>query len=231
MSKNALIVIHERVGYHVLMSQEPSLTRAERNRLQLRSDIVAAAFVEFSERGYHQTAIADIARRLGIGHGTFYRYFENKRDILEHVIDNTQQRLMALLSGENAPSAVTTLAAYQVQCRRIGERLIEFACGNPGALRLLLLEATSIDAEMTQRIFGMMEAGAAMTAAYLSNGVAHGFLRRDLDCEATARAIVGMIMAGSMCFLSQPDQVDMLARYADAIVDLLVNGMAVVAAP
>ncbi len=81
------------------MSEDPKLSRAERNRLQLRADILQAAFVEFSERGYHQTAIADIARRLGIGHGTFYRYFENKRDILEHVIQDTALQLTALLAA------------------------------------------------------------------------------------------------------------------------------------
>ncbi|HNL81668.1 MAG TPA: helix-turn-helix domain-containing protein, partial [Agitococcus sp.] len=54
------------------MNDDSSLSRAERNRQQLRSDILQAAFIEFAERGYHQTAISDIAKRLGIGHGTFY---------------------------------------------------------------------------------------------------------------------------------------------------------------
>lgn len=53
------------------MSTQAPLSRAERHRQQLRAEIVEAAFVEFSERGYHQTAISDIAQRLGIGHGTF----------------------------------------------------------------------------------------------------------------------------------------------------------------
>ena len=39
-----------------------------------------------------RTAIADIAKRLGIGHGTFYRHFKNKRDILDHVIDEVYEK-------------------------------------------------------------------------------------------------------------------------------------------
>ena len=88
------------------MNDTSSLSRAERNRLQLRADIIQAAFIEFSERGYHQTAIADIAKRLGIGHGTFYRHFANKRDILEHVIDDVTQKITAALVAENAPTAI-----------------------------------------------------------------------------------------------------------------------------
>ena len=99
MSNYAVIVIYNWLGYDERMSEEKTLTRAERNRLQLRSDILQAAFIEFSERGYHQTAIADIAQRLGIGHGTFYRYFENKRDILEHVINDTALQLTELLAA------------------------------------------------------------------------------------------------------------------------------------
>ena len=43
------------------MNEQVNLSRSERQRIQLQADILDAAFMEFSERGYHQTAIADIA--------------------------------------------------------------------------------------------------------------------------------------------------------------------------
>jgi len=208
------------------MSEEKILSRAERNRLQLRSDILQAAFIEFSERGYHQTAIADIAQRLGIGHGTFYRHFENKRDILEHVINDTAVQLTNLLAAENAPTAVATLDEYTEQCRRISERFSEFAYANPNMLRLVLLEATSIDAEMTQRVFMLIDTGGHLTAAYLNNGVARGYLRSDLDTLSTGHAIVGMIMAGMFRLLSDPNNPNVLKPYAESVVRLIVEGMA-----
>lgn len=208
------------------MSEEKILSRAERNRLQLRSDILQAAFIEFSERGYHQTAIADIAQRLGIGHGTFYRHFENKRDILEHVINDTAVQLTNLLAAENAPTAVATLDEYTEQCRRIADRFSEFAYANPNMLRLILLEATSIDAEMTQRVFMLIDTGGHLTAAYLNNGVARGYLRSDLDTLSTGHAIVGMIMAGMFRLLSDPTNPNVLKPYAESVVRLLVEGMA-----
>ncbi|MDZ4299273.1 MAG: TetR/AcrR family transcriptional regulator [Moraxellaceae bacterium] len=208
------------------MSEEKILSRAERNRLQLRSDILQAAFIEFSERGYHQTAIADIAQRLGIGHGTFYRHFENKRDILEHVINDTAVQLTNLLAAENAPTAVATLDEYTEQCRRIAERFSEFAHVNPNMLRLVLLEATSIDAEMTQRVFMLIDTGGHLTAAYLNNGVARGYLRSDLDTLSTGHAIVGMIMAGMFRLLSDPTNPNVLKPYAESVVRLIVEGMA-----
>lgn len=208
------------------MSTQAPLSRAERHRQQLRTEIVDAAFVEFSERGYHQTAIADIAQRLGMGHGTFYRHFANKRDILEHVIDDTVSKLQAVLTAENAPSVVTSLAEYRAQCERISVRFQEFATSNPRAIRLLLLEATSIDPQMTQRVLSLIDMGGAFTATYLKNGVERGFFRADLDVEQTGHAITGLIMSGILRYLSAPDNLDALARYGDAVIDLLVAGMA-----
>ncbi len=207
------------------MNELLNLSRAERQRLQLQTDILEAAFLEFSERGYHQTAIADIAKRLGIGHGTFYRHFENKRDILQRVISDTLQKIMALLTGENAPQAVNSIEEYREQCQRISERLRTFAQDNPLTLKLLLLEATSIDVEMTQFVQGIMQMAGILTANYLKHGVELGFFRDNLDCENTGHNILGMIINGALRFLANPNDTEGLKKYGDSIIDLIVDGM------
>lgn len=207
------------------INEQVNLSRAERQKIQLQADILEAAFLEFSERGYHQTAISDIAKRLGIGHGTFYRHFENKRDILQHVISETMQKIMALLTGENAPQAVNNIAEYREQCERISERLRAFAQENPRTLKLLLLEATSIDTEMTQFVQNLMQMAGMLTSNYLQHGVELGFFRANLDCENTGHNIIGIIMNGALRFLAHPDDVDGLKKYADSIIDLIIGGM------
>ncbi|RZG77646.1 TetR/AcrR family transcriptional regulator [Acinetobacter sp. WCHAc060025] len=207
------------------MNEKVNLSRAERQRLQLQADILEAAFLEFSERGYHQTAIADIAKRVGVGHGTFYRHFENKRDILQHVISDTLQKIMALLTGENAPQAVNNIEEYREQCQRISERLRHFAEDNPLTLKLLLLEATSIDVEMTKFVQGIMHMAGVLTANYLQHGVELGFFRENLDCENTGHNIVGMIMNGALRFLANPEDTESLKKYGDSIIDLIISGM------
>ncbi|WP_029574625.1 TetR/AcrR family transcriptional regulator [Acinetobacter sp. P8-3-8] len=207
------------------MNENANLSRAERQRLQLQTEIVEAAFLEFSNRGYHQTAISDIAQRLGIGHGTFYRHFENKRDILQHVISDTIQKIMMLLSGENAPQAFNNIEEYREQCQRISERLRSFAQQNPLTLKLLLLEATSIDKEMTQFVQSLIQMGGVLTANYLKHGVELNIFRADLDCENTGHNIIGMITNGALRFLANPNDVDGLQKYGDSIIDLIVAGM------
>jgi AcrR family transcriptional regulator len=199
---------------------------AERKRAALRAEIIDAAFAEFAERGYHQTGIADIAKRLGIGHGTFYNHFANKREILEHVVDELVDKITAALEAENAPEAATTLDEYRAQAHRIAEALTAIIEADPRVARMLLLEATSIDAEMTARLLGLLEQGAIVSAAYLRNGVERGFLRPDLDVEVTAEAVVGMILAGALRSLRTPLDLDDRRRFDEGIIRLLTEGIA-----
>src|SRR5262249_41406979 len=111
-----------------------------------RTEIVHAAFAEFAERGYHNTRIADIPRRLGIGHGTFYRYFANKRDILVHVLDHTVGRLRAVVARD-APGAAETLTEYRAQVRRIGYAMFDLFVDDPQLMRMCFVEPMSVDAE------------------------------------------------------------------------------------
>jgi AcrR family transcriptional regulator len=206
-----------------------SSTLANRRRAQLqasmRAEIVDAAFAEFSERGYHQTAIADIARRLGAGHGTFYRYFKNKRDILEHVVDDLVARIEETLSGENAPDVPGTLEEYRAQSERIAEGVSAIFELDPRIARMLLFESTSIDPELTDRMLGLFDLSGQAAAAHLRYGVERGYLRADLDVEYTADAITGMALAATMRALRSNLGVDERRRFNQALVRMLVDGV------
>lgn len=203
-------------------SAEP-VSRAERKKQELRREIIDAAFDCFAERGYHATGIADVAARLGIGHGTFYRYFQNKRDIVDHVVDDLVGRITGALTAENAPDAVSTLAEYREQSARIGESLGRIFGEDPRVPRLLLFEAPGIDRAMAERILDLFDLAAALTSAYLSHGVELGYLRADLDVDNTARAINGMILGTAISSLRTPEA---QAAQSEALRRVMYDGIA-----
>ncbi|MBI4652371.1 TetR/AcrR family transcriptional regulator [Candidatus Desantisbacteria bacterium] len=49
--------------------------------------ILNAGLEIFSSRGYHNTVIEEIAIKAGIGKGTIYRYFKNKKDLFLALIE------------------------------------------------------------------------------------------------------------------------------------------------
>ena len=68
-----------------------AVTRWEPNasgRLQL------AALELYSERGYDQTTVSEIARRAGLTERTFFRYFADKREVLFYGAGMLQDRLV-----------------------------------------------------------------------------------------------------------------------------------------
>lgn len=203
---------------------DPGLSRLERRKAETRREIIEAAFTCFAEQGYHATGIADIAARLGIGHGTFYRYFENKRDIVEHVIDDLIARIVATLGAENAPDAVDTLEGYREQAARIGEGLGRIFAEDPRVPQLLIA-AAGIDDAMREKMLDLFELTTPLTAAYLEHGVQGGYLRADLDVEPTAQAINGMILGSVLAALRDPTP-ERQTRLSAAIRAVMYDGIA-----
>ncbi len=190
-----------------------------------RAEIIEAAYEVFSRKGYSATGIADIAERLGMGHGTFYRYFKNKRDILDQVVDYGVERIVSELELET-PEPAKTLDEFREQLRHIGERLFALLDAEPGLGQVVMLEATSIDEEMTQRVLGLIDTFGALAATFLQNGVNRGFLRQDLDTASVGRAITSLTLPGLFAAVRGEAGEDERKRYIDAMVGLVCEGIA-----
>lgn len=54
--------------------------RSAAGRAEVRRDLVRAAVTLFTERGYDDTTVDDIAAAAGVGRRTFFRYFRGKED-------------------------------------------------------------------------------------------------------------------------------------------------------
>lgn len=88
------------------MIAESKLSRRERNKQRNRREILEAALDEFSERGYHDTSIQDIAVRAEFAVGTIYALFGTKEDLYRdllraHVAEATTQFTRALEQGDD----------------------------------------------------------------------------------------------------------------------------------
>jgi len=197
---------------------------AERRKLQLREEIIDAAIEVFAESGYHDAGVADIAKRVGIGHSTFYRHFDNKRAILDEVINTVIERSTAALAAENAPEAAHTLDEYRDQVTRIGAALAEIS-SDLRMVRLILIEAASIDTDLRERIDALFDLAVSLTAGYYQHGRDRGYLRADLDTIATARAVVGMILGLAMIGLNPALDDDDRARSVQAAIRLMFDGI------
>jgi AcrR family transcriptional regulator len=189
-----------------------------------RDAIVDAAYAVFARKGYTAAGIADVAGELGIGHGTVYRYFGNKRDVAGAVLDRALERIAAVVSAED-PSATDDLDAYRAQVERIGHRLYDLFAADRALGRLVFVDLAAVDDDLRGRLVAAYEAFAGYTAAYLRNGVAKGFVRADLDIETTARILNGIIFEGAAQVARADDPGPLRDRWVRAAVALMFDGL------
>jgi AcrR family transcriptional regulator len=188
-----------------------------------RQQIIEAAYEVFAEQGYYATGIADIAARLDVGHGTFYRYFDNKRDLLDHVVDYALTKFFTAVVTEELP-VPQTAAEFRDHMTLLGNRLFTgIDEADPRLTRMILLEAGSIDSALLQRILGMLDTIAAMSAPMLAAGVRRGFLRADLDIDSAARALTGAMIAALLAMLRGPIEAADRERYVETVVSMICD--------
>lgn len=190
-----------------------------------RQEIIEASYEVFTEKGYQAAGIADIAQKLDIGHGTFYRYFESKRDVLDAVVDYGVERFISAVELDAPPEGAETLEAFAAQLTRISERVFELVDTEPGLVQVIMMEATSIDEELTQRLMGLMDTVGAMTAIYLRHGVEKGFLRKDIDTEVVAHGLAALVVPPLIHAVRGTFGPEQRQRYHDGLMSFILDGI------
>jgi AcrR family transcriptional regulator len=191
---------------------------------QRRNEIIAASARVFAEKGYHSTNISDIAAELNIGHGTFYRYFQNKLDIFVNVISGVIGSISQVVITEQAGEA-DTLDEYREQLFRIGDGLVGIMLDNPIAVRILFYESLGIDEEVNMMIHKAFDLFGAYTQSYLENGMSKGFLRPDIHTREAALAVNSMLLEAARRIVTAPDVEEAKTVWIDTIIALMLDGL------
>ena len=191
-----------------------------------RREVLDAAYKVFAEKGYHNAGMADIAREMGVGHGTVYRYFSSKLDLATAVLEELIVKITEVVVAE-PPESITTLDEYRDCLGRIGERFYSLLEENAEIHRWLFYEALSIDETVTAKINAAFDLFAGYTELYLRNGIKRGFLRPDIHTRETSLAINAMLFEAARR-LPMADVIDTDSRelWSDTIVGLILDGLA-----
>jgi AcrR family transcriptional regulator len=93
-------------------------TRRRLSRLERREQLLQAAQDAFTERGYHATAMDDIADRAGVSKPVLYQHFTSKDDLYLSLLDVQADRLVRLVeealhaTADNAERVAGAVSAY-----------------------------------------------------------------------------------------------------------------------
>jgi AcrR family transcriptional regulator len=139
-----------------------------------RARLQQAALALYSERGYEETTVAEIAEQAGLTKRTFFRHFADKREVLFWGSELLEQQMVAAIAA--APASASALgmigAALDAAAVRF-EEAREFAqprarviAASPELRERELIKAASLAAGMSQalRARGLGDTAATITA-------------------------------------------------------------------
>jgi len=170
-------------------------------RAASRRRLLDAARTLFVEKGYHDTRPQDIAKAAGLGHGTFYIHFTDKRDCFLAFVAEAQEQLMADIADAGDPPAETLEDLFT----RIFDAIWGYTLKNPGVLQSVMSDPTIIAPDMAPGET-IVDVWARDWANGLKAAVEFGGARPDLDYNLVGYLIVGMLQA--MVFYSRGEGVD-----------------------
>lgn len=169
-------------------------TAVDRNAIR-RDEIVKAAYDLFLSKGYRNVGVADIVSRIGVSHGTFYNYFDNKRHVLDAVIDHSFNLISEHVLQSEPADAAHTLDDFCAGFSHIIERFYELVANEPGMTNFMMFEALSIDDHVVERVMTNFQTYSKEARDRIVNGVNRGFLRADLDARIAGEALLSVMIS------------------------------------
>lgn len=183
--------------------------------------ILGCAKRVFAERGFHAANISHICEAAGIGRGTLYQYFTNKRSVLTAILRETLDRVRALMERQAAsyasaapPEKITRAAAIEFSARQLRE-LLQVVFEDDDTLRILLREAVGLDVDVEKMLGQIDEVLISIVERSLAASYRAGYIR-ELDARAVATMVVGGVEKLALAALrsSEPVDLDVLAHEA-----------------
>ncbi|MFS8101868.1 TetR/AcrR family transcriptional regulator [Lentzea alba] len=179
------------------MSDDPG--RRERKKQATRQSLVAAAVRLFTEQGYDETGVADIAEAADVSKRTFFLHFPTKEDVLLTDADNRASLAVDAIAerppGTPLRDALATAADRMITSTAEGDLPAGLA-----ALRARLVVTTpAVQARVLHTTFtAQTRIAAALRAAYPDE-------LDDLTAAAVVGALMGAISAAAVTSLQRGD--------------------------
>ncbi|MGV8058025.1 MAG: TetR/AcrR family transcriptional regulator [Smithellaceae bacterium] len=191
---------------------DPNITRTERRKTLNRQQIISATLQSFAELGYVKTTVDDITTRADLGHGTFYKYFKNKQDLLSILADGVIKE-MDYHYPKDKKLSVAERVAYSV--KRVLGLYLQHA-----DIILALQEAMIYDKQFEAKWLEIHEGLFKISKHNMKASIEKGHARK-LDIDLTIRAVTAIMEGYANYIMKEPQgsvDLDVHANYLSDVI-------------
>jgi AcrR family transcriptional regulator len=173
-------------------ARRPGRRRPQARGVVTRKRLLAEAERRFGEHGYETTSMNEIAEAAGVGVGTLYHHFPDKRALLLALIDDWGDREVSRRRPDSIERYLgdDPRAAIFEDLKADAERL-----RRDGGFRLMLLQLAERDPDVRQRLHRIRQVARERLRDLVAYGQKRGRYRRDVDPLAAAYLIQNAINA------------------------------------
>ncbi len=187
-----------------------------------RDRILRAAVKIFSQNGFFNSKVSDIAHASGVADGTIYLYFKNKDDLLISLFEEKMGEIVAdvrlrVAAGKNALDKLGIFIENHME-------LLEREAGLVEVIQVELRQSTKFLKDYTPvKFFEYLE----VISGILEEGKREGLFRSDLNVSVARRAIFGALDELSLTYVLSRKPMYHPSVTASEIRRLLLEGLCV----
>ena len=202
---------------------EPKLSRREREKLRQRQEMLAAALDLFSQKGYHNVSMHEIATQSEFAIGTLYNFFQNKEDLYRAlVLEQCDKFEAAIAQAMDKPGDEVAKLRHYVRAR------IERFRNNLPFIRIFLAESRGVsfnlkaglNDELRQRYYNLLE----RLASIFDRGIKNNRFKNIADPYFLAAALDSVLDTSFLLWLDAPERFP-YPEDPDAILDIFFQGL------
>ena len=169
--------------------KKPRIGKRENTQIRQQQIIDAARILIFKYGSEHLT-VKRIAAEVGISEAAIYRHFTSKKSILAFLLRHTEEVLLGDISPEQAGTEPVTLDTIE----KIIRNHFSAIDLRKGISFQVIAEIISLgDKKLNRQAAQTIDKYIERLKELLTEGVRHGSVRSDLDIEAAASLLFGLI--------------------------------------
>lgn len=185
---------------------ENNLTRKERQRLARQDEILNAARQVFSQRGFKNATLDEIAVIAEFGKGTIYNYFKSKEELFVSVIVRGIHRFQQFVD-----EAVRTKGTTKEKLEAYIDATFTFFEQNRQIFSILELERNSLARSLNDEMFNKLCTEEAQLHDYLAklltDGIKKGVFKK-FNVQKLAQSLFGLIHTTFTHAIREPESYD-----------------------
>ena len=194
------------------------------NRRKRVQDLVDAGLALFLARGIEAVTIDEVAREAGMAKGNFYRYFRDKADLVEAVIEPVGETTRSALDAchkslSETDDRVGAMAAYA----ELGNRLVGVLAMHPDAMCLYLQERRAPATNARHAVSDLAKELDARAMA-LSQVAVDQKLVHIADPRVSALAVLGAVEALALASVRDEIQLDPVET-TKSLISIVLEGL------